>query len=145
MQIHRRVTTRAPQSAVFAFMADFTTTNEWDPGTVQTTRAEGGGGVGTVYDNVSKFLGRETRLRYVVQEYEPESRVALRGENSTTVAHDTITVLPTPDGGTQVDYQAEFSFKGVTRLLAPLFAPAFRRLGDDAERGLQDSLDRLAS
>lgn len=145
MQIHRRVTTRAPQSAVFAFMADFTTTNEWDPGTVRTIRTEGDGGVGTVYDNVSRFLGRETQLRYVVQRYEPDSLVALRGENSTTVAHDTITVLPAAGGRTHLDYRAEFSFKGFARFLAPLFAPAFRRLGDKAEKGLQDSLDRLAS
>lgn len=145
MRIHRHVATPAPPETVFAFLADFTSTNEWDPGTVRTIRTEGSGGVGTVYENVSRFLGRETRLRYVVEEYDSHSRIALRGENATTIAHDTITVSPGADGQTHVDYQARFSFKGFTRFIAPLLAPAFHRLGDDAEKGLQDALDRLAS
>ena len=145
MYVRRHVITRAPLDTVFAFLADFTSTNEWDPGTVQTIRTEGSGGVGTSYENVSRFLGRETRLQYVVEEYEPPSRIVLRGENPTTIAHDTITVSPRTDGKTRVDYEAHFVFKGLIRFVAPLFAPAFHRLGDDAEKGLQEALDRLAS
>ena len=145
MQIHRRVTTAASPDSAFGFMADFTSTNEWDPGTVRTVRTEGDGGVGTVYENVSTFLGRETRLRYVVREYVPYTRIALRGENATTVARDTITVTQDSEGRTQVDYHAQFSFRGFARLVAPLFAPAFRRLGDEAEEGLKEALDRLGA
>ena len=145
MLIHRRVTTRAPLETAFRYLADFTTTTEWDPGTVRTTRVDGDGEVGTVYDNVSRFLGRKTELRYVVEDFQPNARIALRGENATVIAHDTISVVPQADGGTQVDYNAEFSFKGLAALAAPFLRPAFRRLGDEAADGLREALDRLAA
>ena len=145
VRIHRSVTTAAPPSTVFAYLADFTTTEQWDPGTVQTTRTKGDGGVGTEYANISRFLGRQTNLTYVVEEYRPDAHVALRGENKTVVAHDTITVSEERPGTTRVDYRADFAFKGIARLTAPLLAPAFRKLGDDAERGLSRALDQLSA
>ncbi len=145
MEICRTVTTTVPASEVFAYLADFTSTTEWDPGTVSTTLVSGDGGVGTTYENVSTFRGRETRLTYVVEEYVPESVIILRGENATLVARDTMTFVPTPEGGTQVTYRARFTFKGVARIVAPLLAPAFRALGDDAERGLREAFSRLAA
>ena len=47
---------------------NFTTTTDWDPGTVTTVRLHGNGGVGTTYLNTSTFLGRTTQLTYVVDE-----------------------------------------------------------------------------
>lgn len=145
MKIERSVTTEASPQKVFEYLADFTTTNEWDPGTVETTRTRGDGGVGTEYHNVSRFLGRETELTYRVEEYLPGSRIALRGENATVVAHDTITVRADAADRTRVVYRAEFAFKGLARLAAPLLKPAFHKLGDDAERGLSDALGQLPS
>jgi len=145
MEIRRTVTTPAPVSEVFAYLADFTSTNDWDPGTVRTTRVSGDGTIGTTYENVSRFLGRETQLRYVVEAYVPESVIVLRGENATVVAQDSMTFVPTAEGGTYLTYLARFTFKGAARLVAPFLAPAFRRLGDEAERGLSQALDRLAA
>ena len=145
MHIERTVTTAAPLEAVFGYLADFTTTTEWDPGTVRTSRVAGDGGVGTRYHNRSRFLGRETELTYVVEQLVPGSVIHLRGENRTVVANDTMTFVRTPTGGTRVTYRAAFSFKGPARLVAPLLSPAFRRLGDEAERGLYQCLDRLAA
>jgi len=49
-----------------------------------------------------------------------------------------------PDGsGTYLTYTADFDFKGVTRFVAPLLVRAFTRLGDDAEKGMREALDRL--
>jgi len=45
MQICRTMTTPAPVSDVFAYLADFTTTTEWDPGTVSTTLVSGDGSI----------------------------------------------------------------------------------------------------
>jgi uncharacterized protein YndB with AHSA1/START domain len=143
MEIVRSVTVDHPVDRVFAYLSDFTTTNEWDPGTVRTTREVGEGGVGTRYRNVSRFMGRETELIYVVQELSPATRFRLRGENKTVVAHDTMTFDATEGGGTTVTYRAEFALKGVARFAGPLLAPAFRRLGDEAEDGLRSALERL--
>lgn len=140
--IKRTVTVQRPVADVFAYLSDFTTTNEWDPGTVETRRVSGDGGVGTSYHNVSKFAGRETELVYVVEEVVPNQIFALRGENRTVVAHDTMTFREVGTG-TEVTYLAEFTFKGVAKYLAPLLAPAFKKLGDEAEQGLREALGRL--
>lgn len=144
MLIHRSVTTHASPRTVFEYLADFTTTNKWDPGTVTTTRTRGDGGMGTEYHNVSRFLGRTTELTYTVEEYVPGVRITLRGENASVTAHDTITVTP-QSLGARVDYRAEFSLKGLARFMGPLLAPAFHRLGNEAEVGLSKALNELPS
>jgi len=140
VDIVRTITVDRPVAEVFAYLSDFSNTEEWDPGTVRTTRASGSGGVGTTYHNVSRFLGRPTELTYVVTDSESPVLFRLRGQNKTVVARDTMSLVETPTGGTEVTYRAEFEFKGLARVLAPLAAPAFRRLGDDAERGLRAAL-----
>lgn len=140
MEIERTMTFRRAPEEVFAYLLDFTHTEEWDPGTVRTTLEQGDGGVGSRYHNVSRFLGRETELTYVVEEVVAPRRLRLRGENKTVVAHDTMTLQPISGGGTELTYRAEFDFKGLARFAAPLLAPAFKRLGDGAEKGLLDAL-----
>ncbi len=146
MDIVRTVTVDRPVDAVFGYLSDFTTTTQWDPGTVRTERVSGDGGVGTRYRNTSKFLGRETELDYLVTELEPGRRIALRGENATVVANDTMTFVEAPTSGgtgTTVTYHAAFELKGLARFAAPLLAPAFRKLGDAAEKGLRSALSTL--
>jgi carbon monoxide dehydrogenase subunit G len=146
MQIKRTVETTAAPDVVFAYLSDFTTTNEWDPGTISTTRASGDGGVGTVYDNVSEFNGRKSELRYTVLEHHPPSRIVLQGENKTLTALDTMRMEP-QGAGTRVTYTADFTFKGVLRLLQPVLglvlARAFKKLGDEAEQGMREALAKL--
>jgi NADP-dependent 3-hydroxy acid dehydrogenase YdfG/carbon monoxide dehydrogenase subunit G len=138
MRIRRTVRADRPLQTVFDYLTDFTTTTEWDPGTVRTVRERGDGGVGTVYLNTSRFLGRTTQLRYVVQELD-RRHIRLRGENGTVVAEDTMTFTEVP-GGTEVTYLAEFTFKGLVRHLGPVLRPALRRLGDRAEAGMRAAL-----
>ncbi|MCV7192933.1 SRPBCC family protein [Mycolicibacterium brumae] len=145
MQIDKTVQSPASPAETFAFLADFTTTEQWDPGTERTERVSGDGGVGTVYRNTSRFLGRSTELSYVVREYQPDTRVVLRGENKSVIAHDTMTVTPAAGGGATVRYQARFDLKGLARLAAPLFVPAFARLGNAGADQLQRTLNRLGS
>ena len=142
MRLRRVVTAPKPLDKVFAYLSDFTTTTEWDPGTVETVRTSGDGGFGTEYLNTSKFAGRETQLTYVVQDLVSNRHIALRGENTTVIAHDTMTFREV-SSGTEVTYTADFTFKGLARFLAPLLKPALVRLGDEAEAGMAAALARL--
>ena len=142
MKLLRTVVTDKPVQAVFAYLSDFTTTTEWDPGTVSTVRQGGDGGVGTTYLNTSKFLGRTTELTYVVDELVDQQRIQLRGENKTVVSVDTMTFRPLAEG-TEVAYGVEFTFKGASRFVGPLLKPALERLGNEAEAGMRDALSRL--
>lgn len=142
MKIQREVTTSAAPDRVFAYLSDFTNTTEWDPGTVTTVRTSGDGGVGTTYDNTSKFMGRETELTYEVIEYTAPSRIVLHGTNETVDATDSIAV-EAHEGGTKVTYTADFAFSGVAKVLAPLLAPALKKLGDEAKQGMEEALAKL--
>jgi carbon monoxide dehydrogenase subunit G len=142
MKLQRTVETNASPAAVFAYLSDFTTTNEWDPGTVRTERVSGDGGVGTTYHNTSKFMGRETELTYEVVTHQPNATFALRGENSSVIANDRMDIA-TQGSGSKVTYTADFQFKGLGKLIAPLLAPALKKLGDEAEEGLRTALAKL--
>lgn len=142
MRLRKIVNVEKPLDKVFAYLSDFTTTTEWDPGTVKTVRITGEGAVGTEYLNTSTFAGRETQLTYVLQELVPNQRIALRGENKAVIAHDTM-IFRAAGSGTEVTYTADFTFRGITRLLAPFMTPAFARLGNEAEAGMAQALARL--
>jgi hypothetical protein len=142
MKVQRTVIVDKPLDAVFGYLSDFTTTTEWDPGTVTTVRRHGNGGVGTTYLNTSTFLGRTTQLTYVVGEFVNHQLIQLRGENKTVIAVDTLTFRSVASG-TEVTYAAEFTFKGPSRFVAPLLKPAFERLGNEAEAGMCKALNRL--
>jgi carbon monoxide dehydrogenase subunit G len=142
MRLQKAVIVDRPLDAVFDYLSDFTTTTEWDPGTVITVKHHGGGGVGTTYLNTSTFLGRKTQLTYVVREFIPGKHIQLRGENKTVIAIDTMT-FRIVDAGTEVTYAAEFTLQGPSRLLAPLLRPAFERLGEKAQAGLGKALNQL--
>ena len=139
MRITRTVASRRSASEVFAYLSDFTTTTEWDPGTVKTTLLSGDGGVGTRYSNTSTFNGRQTHLVYEVIELVPGELIRLRGENKTVTAIDTITVQSMFDG-TRITYDADFTFKGIAAIAAPFLRGAFRKLGDEAASGLRKAL-----
>jgi len=152
MKLERTVTVQKPLEKVFAYLSDFTTTTQWDPGTVRTVRTSGDGGFGTEYQNTSTVAGRETRLTYVVEDLVPNQRIALRGENGTVIAHDTMTFREVGSHTeaslaeatfTKVTYTADFTFKGITRFIAPLMKPAFTRLFNEAETGMAAALARL--
>jgi hypothetical protein len=68
MRLLRTVVVEKPLGPVFDYLSDFTTTTQWDPGTLTTVRQHGNRGIGTTYLNTSTFLGRKTRLTYVVDE-----------------------------------------------------------------------------
>jgi len=142
MRLQQTVVVDKPLNAVFGYLSDFTTTTEWDPGTVATVNHHGDGGVGTTYLNTSRFLGRQTQLTYIVSDFVPGERIQLRGQNKTLTAVDTMTFRRI-EAGTEVTYTAEFTFRGPSRLLAPLLKPAFDRLGKQAQTGLRTALNRL--
>ena len=128
----------------FAYLSDFSTSAEWDPGVVEA-RCVGSGpvGEGTEFRLVAEFLGRRTPLTYRVVEYAPPRAVTFLGENPTVVSHDRITFETIPTGA-RVSYDADLRLKGPLRLADPLLAFVFNRVGDRALAGLSEVLARPA-
>ena len=138
-----RTTVDSPASAqeVFAFLADFQTIAEWDPGVRSAKLLHGEPGeVGARYYVVSAFLGRAIPLEYeVLESVAPtdrfEGRVVLEAHTADFRSYDVITVAPT-GSGCSVTYDADLALKGLRRPLDPLLALAFKVIGDRARNGL---------
>ncbi len=140
--IQRTVTTDRPLGQVYDYLSDFSNAEEWDAGTVRCERMSGDGGVGTSYRNVSRFLGRETELTYVVKEVSPRSRFVIQGDNKSVRSLDTLTMRSQVDG-TEVVYRADFEFKGAAKYVEPVMRFPLKKLGDNAEQSLQRALNSL--
>jgi len=140
--IDRTVTVRGDQRAVWNFLADFTTTEAWDPPTQLTQRVSGDGSVGTVYRNVSKLFGKQTEVTYQVIVHQAPNRLELAGDAGPMKLHDTITIEQ--DGAwVHVRYRAEFVPQGFAKLALPLLPLALKKLGDDAAAQMGSCLRRL--
>ncbi|WP_300405941.1 SRPBCC family protein [Nocardioides sp.] len=120
MHVERTFSVSRPVEEVFAYLADFENTNEWDPGTRSTTRTSGDGGLGTTYDNTSEFMGRTVDLVYETITYDVPTKVQIRGRNGRTTATDSLSFTALADGGTSIRYRADFEFPFLIRLVAPL-------------------------
>ena len=134
------VETPRPLDEVFAYLSDFSTTEEWDPGVVEAKRVNGAAiGEGTEFRLVAKFLGRANDLTYRIVEYDPPRAVTFRGESSTVVSQDTITFEKLAEG-TRVTYDADLALKGLLGIADPLLRLAFKPVGDRALAGLRRAL-----
>ena len=108
-----------PREEVFAYLSDFSTTREWDPGVVEAERLNGQAvGEGTEFRLVAEFLGRKNELTYRIVEYDPPHAVTFLGENATVVSRDRITFDSTA-AGTRVTYDADLALKGLLRIADP--------------------------
>jgi uncharacterized protein YndB with AHSA1/START domain len=141
-QIERTVTVAKPLSEVWEFLVDFTNTESWDPPTQSTTRVSGDGGVGTVYKNVSRMLGRDVEVEYTVLDVEPQRLFRLAGKTSSMDLLDTMT-FEEADGQVRVTYTAEFTPHGAAKLAEPLMPIGLKKIGDDAAEQMESCLQAL--
>lgn len=126
--------------AAFAYLSDFSSTAEWDPGVVEATRLEKGElHQGSGFRLRARFLGRTIPITYRIIEYEPPFAVTFLGENTTVTSRDRITFEPAGEGA-WITYDAELTLKGPLRPLESLLGLAFKRVGDRALAGLRDRI-----
>ena len=142
LRARRTLTTSTPPDRVFAFLADFRNAEQWDPGTVSCELVEGDTGVGSVYRNVSKFLGRTSEVSYTTVEREEGRRLHFRGTNEMFTGNDRIGVRAN-GAGSEVSYDADFSFHGAAQVAIPLVAAYLPLLASKTMKQLGSTLDAL--
>ena len=141
MKYSREIAVQGEPAEVFAYLADFSNTSEWDPGITEARRLdEPPTRVGSRFEVITNFRGNRQRFEYVVSEYEPGVRIALHGEGEKAQSDDAIEVRAAEGGHTNVRYEAAIELKGVLRVVEPFMRPVFRRMGDAALNGLQARL-----
>ncbi|WP_228552111.1 SRPBCC family protein, partial [Mumia zhuanghuii] len=141
--VSRTLTVAKPLDEVFSYLSDFTSTEQWDPGTVETTRLSGDGGLGTRYRNVSKFLGKRVELTYETTRLEPDAVFEVTGRNDSVTTKDEILFASTP-AGTEIRYTADFTFHGaVAKVPDAVLRLPLERLADKTVRQMEDTLAGL--
>jgi hypothetical protein len=136
-----QIDVRRPIDDVFAYLADFSNTEKWDPGVVSAKkRGKGPVAVGTQFKVVSKFLGHELPLVYRIVQCDPPNRVVLEAENDNLRSVDTITFKKTARG-TRLTYDANLTLKGIRYVSDFALHLAFQWIGRRALEGLQAALE----
>ena len=142
LDVTRTFVVTKPLDEVVSYLRDFANTEQWDPGTVSTTRVgDGPIEVGARWRNVSEFRGRKTELEYRLTRDEAR-RLTFVGKNKTVTATDDLH-LREVDGGTEISYQAHFDFHGLAKLAVPFIRGAIEDLGDPTVRQMTKVLNAL--
>jgi hypothetical protein len=130
-----------PQAEAFAYMADFANARLWDP-SVREARPAGEEpiGIGSAFDVVARFGGRDVPLRYEIVEYDSPRRVVLEAQRPGFVSRDIISVEPA-ENGSVIAYDATLAFAGPGRLFDPIIQRIFNRVGTRATLGMQTALN----
>ena len=133
--------TRTPEEA-FDYLAEFSHAAEWDPGVVRGESLDDAPvRAGSRFRLMSRVLGRDVPLEYTVVALDRPRRVVLQADRPALRSTDEIRFLPV-DGRTEVTYDADLRLKGpLGRVLDPVLAVVFRRIGDRAAAGLRRALN----
>ena len=142
MHYRREIEVAAAPDAAFAYLSDFATAAEWDPGIVEARRlTPAPTAVGSRFEVIALFRERRQRFEYVVTEFEEGVRIALRGEGEKALSDDVITVTAAGRGA-RIAYEADLRLRGIYRVAEPFLGSTFARMGDAALDGLADRLSR---
>ena len=143
--VEREITTSCRRERAFDFVADFSTTQEWDPG-IQTAKRLGDRpiGVGSRFELVSRFGSTEQTIVYEITAYDRPSSVTFVGESKTFRGTDVISFSEDDAGGTRVTYVADLGLKGPMALAMPFIRGRLDAMSDDAVDGLRRALDARA-
>ena len=136
-----RIESALPQAEAFAYMADFANARVWDPSVSEACRVgDAPIGIGSAFELVALFGGRDVPLRYEIVVYDSPRRFALEARRPRFASRDTITVEPAGNGSV-VHYDATLAFGGLGRLLDPIMQRIFNRVGARATLGMQTALN----
>jgi carbon monoxide dehydrogenase subunit G len=133
----------APHSAdaVWSYLADLRSIGEWDPSVESVRLTAGEPRTETArYDLEVSFRGRSISLPYRVLEVDPPHRVVFAAETDSVSVRDEARIEPVSAGNSRVTWDADLRLNGIRRVFEPLLQALFKRLGENAKRGLEDRL-----
>ncbi|MDX1736184.1 MAG: SDR family NAD(P)-dependent oxidoreductase [Halioglobus sp.] len=132
------VTVNRPVDEVFAYVAEFSRIEEWDPAVKSARKLTAGApGVGTRFQ-VDMKAGFS--LSYEIVEFEPDARLLMTVRSRFFDAREEILFESAKGGGTTVRYIATFDFSSPLSGLDSAFPGLMDRVGKSAMRGLQEAL-----
>ncbi len=134
-------TVSASIEKAYDYAANFENIENWDPGVVSSNKAtDGPPAVGSAFDLVTVFKGRESDMTYTITELDRPRRLVLSGEGAMLSAVDTMEFTES-ESGTEIKYTADLTFKGLAKIGTLFVRSDLDQLGRDAVDGLKAALD----
>jgi uncharacterized protein YndB with AHSA1/START domain len=135
-----------PIEDVFAYLTDANNDSLWQAATLETEQtSEAPVGVGTIYRNVSKFLGRRIETTFEVTVHESPRKQCIRATSGPIPATGCYLLEPADGGSTRFTQTLEGEVGSFFRLAEPLVARAFRRQMQADMATLKDLLEAGAA
>lgn len=129
-----------PVAEAFDYVSDFTTTREWDATAIAARKLSSGPvAVGTRFEVQCALPVGSVTLLYEVITFRRNALIQLRGSSRFFDVLDTIRFQPV-EGGTRIDYRAEFSFMPWVQPLAEIGKKGLEKMGRDSVQGLAEAL-----
>jgi NAD(P)-dependent dehydrogenase (short-subunit alcohol dehydrogenase family) len=126
----------------FRYLADFSSTEEWDPGVFSAEkRTPGAVRVGSEFALSLNVLGRSLPASYRLLEVKPHCRLLLEGEGPGFTVTDTIDFFAIGASRTRIRYKVLMELSWAPALARGAMSPWANRLGDAAMQGLRNALE----
>ena len=139
--LHEEIVVPRSVEQCFRYVADFRNAKEWDATATHALKiTDGPVGLGSQFDLACAVGPGSLRLVYEIEEYQPWHSVVLRGRGRYFDVKDTI-VFSERDGGTHIDYTAEFEYRPGLEKLAHRFEAPMRSMGAESLAGLKAALE----
>ncbi len=130
---------KRPLREVFAYMAEFSRIEEWDPAVARGHKlTPGAPAQGSEY-RIEMKAGFS--LHYRIIELEPQRRMLMEVDSRLFTAREEIFFSATKSGGTTVRYVAKFNFPRPLVTANKLYPAVMDRVGKSTMKGLQEALE----
>ena len=130
-----------PVADCFRYLADFSTTAQWDPGVFAADKTTPGAArAGSEFALRLNVLGRSVPSTYRLIERDENRRLVLEGSGPGFTVVDTMDFEALGPAKTRLRYEAVMTWDSVPARIAPLLKPWADRLGDQAMTGLTRAL-----
>jgi dehydrogenase/reductase SDR family protein 12 len=131
---------RRSVAEVFAYVSDFTTTQEWDPAVLRSRQlTQGPVAVGTCFEVICSLPVGSIALIYEVTAFQHNELFEQHGRSRLFEIHDSICFEPTAVG-TRINYKSEIIFTPWLRPLAACSKKALEKMGRESMQGLGAAL-----
>lgn len=143
--LSRTLTVERPLTDTFQYLADFSTTEQWDVNVLRADKlTPGTPAPGTEFSIIAKSATGKMPMKYQIMDITPNQRIRLRGKTKGLTLTDTITFEALSPAKTRIDYSVDVDLEGFTGKITEAFPGLFDPMIDRAIAGLARALnDRL--
>jgi hypothetical protein len=128
--VENSVLINSPVGQAWDFLTDFKNTPKWDLGVRETRKTSAGpSGLGTTFQNIGPFLGRESVREYKVTEYEPNKKATVKLITPSSLIREAEVsyIFESAQNGTKPTAVGTAEFNGLFKVFQPILRQRARK------------------